>query len=141
MTQITGKLGPQGRSEWMRSQTLGTRQSTDWTLPQYQTPHPPPPQRLGRSVASLVDVPQLPVSNIRVRARPPATYYTDEGTPIPLEWTIVPKTPTLMAAVAAGDLERDMTFKDDGAKQHNPGPSQAQQPRRHRVEAAAPPAE
>src|SRR5262249_40586584 len=75
---------------------------------EYQTPHPAPTTKFGKYAQPvLLDVPQLPERNIRVRAKAPATYYTTMGTPIPSDqWVTLPISPGLMQAIKDGDLER-----------------------------------
>lgn len=127
MTQIGASLGgtpaPAGRTEW-RGPALGPRGAVDWNDKQYATPGPSPKTQFGRRVEPKVaDVPILPERNIRVKAKPPATFYTPEGIPIPADdWTTLPISPGLIQAVKDGDLERGPDPVDE------PTP---QQPGRH----------
>src|SRR5215467_431295 len=105
----TGAVAPGGMPEKWRAPGggYGTRQAVDWNKPEYATPKPPPDTKFGRRTEPNVDVPQLPERNIRVRAKAPATYYTLEGTPIPADdWVTLPISPSIMAAIKEGDLER-----------------------------------
>lgn len=123
MTRLQARLGgggpaapPAGRAsqDWRQPPQVH-RQTTDWTLPENQTPQPGPKFRYGRKpTPPISDTPMLPEQLIRVRAKPPATYYTTEGMPIAAdEWTSLPMSPGLIKAIANGDLEQDKSGESE----------------------------
>jgi len=127
MTKIGMTIGGPAQQGPQAGFTRG--QSVDWTQPQYATPRPAGKRVLGRHVESRSSAPILSERMIRVRAKPPATHYADDGSPIPADqWVTVPISPSLLEAVERGDLER-------GADPDSTPP--AQQIRRHSVKSSS----
>lgn len=116
-----GGPAPGGMPEhWMRP-WAEKRSGVDWTANEYQTPHPAPKSKYGKYVQPILDIPQLPERNIRVKAKAPATYYTTMGTPIPADqWVTLPISPGLMQAIKDGDLERGEDPEDAPTPAHHP---------------------
>ena len=131
----TGAIPPGGQPEkWMRP-AGDYRGAIDWTDPKYQTPQPAPTHKVGKYREPGLDVPQLPERNIRVRAVPPATYYTQDGAPIPTEWVTLPISPGLIQAIKDGDLERGPDPVDEPKQQQQ---RQHSSTRRHTTQARPP---
>lgn len=102
-------------------QQFTPRTAVNWQDPQFATPKPAPKRRYGShgpESAQVADVPQLPERLIRVKANAPAGYYTLEGVPIGADdWVTLPISPSIMKAVAAGDLVRDESYQDSAVRQ------------------------
>lgn len=139
MTRIGMGLGGQGGVRTMGRATGGQdwrappaspRQAVDWSDPKFATPQPAAKQRFPRRVPiPLGEAPQLPERTIRVRAKPPATYYSSEGVPLPADqWVDLPLSPGLLKAIAQGDLEEDKSAKPAA----QPAPQHQQHQRRER---------
>jgi len=126
MTQFAASIGgpdptagiPRGRptQDWRQSQFAQRESGIDWEKDEkYFSPQPAPKQTFGKYKEPLMDIPYLRERKIRVRAVPPATYYTADGDPIPAdEWVTLPISPSLLHAIKEGDLERGEDPPDDG---------------------------
>ena len=140
MTRISASLGgvpPGGQPEQWRQSQYQRQQAVDWNSPEHASPQPAPGHKYRKYQLPVTDIPQLPERKIRVRAIAPRSYYTLEGVPIPNEqWVTVPISPSLMAAIKAGDLERGPDPDDEApAAAATPEP---QQGRRHRTQVTPP---
>ena len=80
MTTISTSMGgaqpqPGPRSEQLRHSAV-ERTPIDWTQPQFATPQLAPDRKYGCYVEpKVLDVPQLPERNIRVKSKPPASMH------------------------------------------------------------------
>lgn len=129
-----GGVAPGGQSQQWRDQSYQAYikgGGVDWNSPEYASPQPPPKTKFGRRVQVPSDVPELPMTHVRVRANPPRTYYDADGRPISPEWSLVPLSADIMDAVKNGDLEQDKSYKEDKS-QSAPQPHA----RRHHTPAA-----
>jgi hypothetical protein len=131
MTQFSAGIGGSDRNAAANAiaasaqergiQQFAPRTATNWNDPEHATPKPAPKRHYGargEQSKQVADVPQLPERLIRVKAVAPAGYYTLEGLPIGSDdWVTLPISPSIMKAVASGDLERDESYVDSTDQQ------------------------
>lgn len=105
-----GKLS--GDQSW-RAPVARTPSGIDWEHDEkYFTPKPAPKVTYGRRPEVINDLPTAPEKTIRVKSKPPATYYSLDGFPIPADdWTELPVSPGLLLAIKSGDLEVEPSDK------------------------------